>query len=273
VVVRLLKLIGVAITILTAPCAANATEIFYFATLSGVAASPPNESAGTGTALVYLDTALAHLHLEINYSGLAGAVVSAHLQGLTAAPGLGVADSLTMQPSLSGFATGSTAGSYHGILDLNFAQTYNPDFVDAYGGAVAQARAAVESGLGAGRIYFNIRTTTFVDGEIRGFLAPNPTADFDRNGRVEAADLNLWTIAFGGANFGDADQDGDTDGSDFLLWQRQLGQVAEIPHHHHAAAAGNTVPEPPAAVAAAIGLLSTAAFCRRSFTTPRHRNK
>jgi hypothetical protein len=164
---------------------------------------------------------------------------------LTAQPDAGVADSATSLPTLSGFVSGVNSGFYHGVLDLNADATYNPAFISAQGGTTNGALAALTSGLSEGRTYFNIRTSSFADGEIRGFLAPSPTADFDRNGRVEGADLNLWTLTFANGNFGDADKDEDTDGADFVQWQRQLGQVAEIPHHHHGAIpAAMVVPEP-----------------------------
>lgn len=255
--VRFLILLGVALGAVGA-AAAHAAEVVYFASLSGAAQSPANSSSAMGTAAVVLDTSLAFLHVEVEFSGLEGTVTSAHLQGLTAAAGAGIADSVTSLPTLSGFVSGVSTGFYHGILDLNYEPTYNPEFVASQGGTVDQARMALESGLSAGQIYFNIRTSSFPDGEIRGFLAPSPTADFDHNGRVEAADLSLWTIAYGGANFGDADKDADTDGADLMEWQRQLGQVAEIPHHHHVTPAANAIPEARASTLAltAISLLA-----------------
>lgn len=48
-------------------------------------------------------------------------------------------------------------------------------------------------------------------------------ADFDNSGGVRAADLALWRSNFGGSAICDADDDSDTDGADFLAWQRQLG--------------------------------------------------
>jgi hypothetical protein len=52
-------------------------------------------------------------------------------------------------------------------------------------------------------------------------------ADFDGNSAVEAEDLSLWRGDFGLpeiVNRADADFDGDADGADFLIWQRQYGQ-------------------------------------------------
>jgi hypothetical protein len=53
-------------------------------------------------------------------------------------------------------------------------------------------------------------------------------ADFDNNGKVNAADLAVWRSAYGVNANGDANDDGVTDGADFLLWQRQLGNDATV---------------------------------------------
>ena len=47
-------------------------------------------------------------------------------------------------------------------------------------------------------------------------------ADADRDGDVDGEDLNSWLASFGNGLGGDFDQNGRTDGGDFLLWQRQL---------------------------------------------------
>lgn len=54
----------------------------------------------------------------------------------------------------------------------------------------------------------------------------NLPGDFDENGEVNRADLNEWKADFALNSGSDADFDGDTDGNDFLVWQRNLGASA-----------------------------------------------
>ncbi len=70
-----------------------------------------------------------------------------------------------------------------------------------------------------------------------------PTADFNGNGVVDAADYTVWADNFGNPSAtngqGDADGDGDVDGADYLEWQRQFGTTAATSQ-----ASSGSVPEP-----------------------------
>jgi hypothetical protein len=245
---------------------ARGQEVYFYASLTGAAVSPPNNSAGVGAALVYIDLGTNFLHFDVSFSGLASAVVGAHLHGLTTMPGMGTAAAATPEPNLNGFSTGSASGLYHGIFDLTSESTYDAAFLATVGGTATLASDALLMGLTGGLIYFDIHTAGHPGGELSGFLAPAPTADFDHNGRVDGADLNLWTIGVGPSAFADADHDGSTTGNDFLFWQRQLGSVATVPGHghHHAEGSVNTVAEPASLSAAMLAFVILAAARREA---------
>jgi CHRD domain len=85
----------------------------------------------------------------------------------------------TTTPTFAGFPLGVTAGTYHIILDLTLATSWNAAFIAANGGTTAGAEAALAAGLNAGNTYLNIHTNVFPGGEIRGFLIPvRPTDSF-----------------------------------------------------------------------------------------------
>jgi hypothetical protein len=73
-------------------------------------------------------------------------------------------------------------------------------------------------------------------------------ADFDVDLDVDNIDLGLWRQAFGASSGGDANHDGRSDGTDFLIWQTERGMsVAPVP--------AASVPEP-----TAIGLVTVTVF-------------
>jgi hypothetical protein len=69
---------------------------------------------------------------------------------------------------------------------------------------------------------------------------PTQSADFTKQGTVDADDLALWQSSYGVNNLADANADGVSDGADFLAWQRQVGANAE------GGATAAAVPEPAA---------------------------
>ena len=82
-------------------------------------------------------------------------------------------------------------------------------------------------------------------------------ADFNQDGNVDGLDLADWRTAFGLTADGDADGDEDSDGEDFLIWQRQLGQLPPP-----AVVAAAAVPESSGIVLAAFGFALLVAQCR-----------
>jgi len=161
--------------ILTA-ASAFAAPIYYTAVMNGPSESPANASPGTGFALVSIDTVAHVMTVNVLFSGLTGTTTAAHIHSATAVAFTGTAGVATTTPTFAGFPSGVTAGSYINTLDMSLASSYNPAFVTANGGTPLSAEAALAAGIANGQAYFNIHSTTFPGGEIRGFLivAPEP---------------------------------------------------------------------------------------------------
>jgi len=160
----------VAVGLLTVSSATQASLITYQADLDGPTEAPPNASPGTGFAEVIVDTVAHTISFDVQFSGLQGTTMAAHVHSPTAVPFAGTAGVATQVPSFIGFPLGVTSGSFLSTLDLTMLSTYNPAFVTANGGTAAGAEAALLSGLATGRAYFNIHTSVFPGGEIRGFF-------------------------------------------------------------------------------------------------------
>jgi len=127
---------------------ARPTQTFQ-AFLDGLASVPPNASPATGVRSVVLNDAQTRITVDLSWSGLTAPATAAHIHG-PAAPG-------TNAPVLSPF-TGVPAATSGAIPEQVFSITPTQ---------VAQ--------LEAGQYYFNIHTSNFPGGEIRGqIVLPEP---------------------------------------------------------------------------------------------------
>lgn len=163
--------------LLFAHVAAQAAILTYTTVMTGPKEAPPNDSRGIGTASLLIDDVAGTMAVLVNWTGLTGTTTIAHIHCCTALPLTGTAPPATVVPSFPEFPVGSTSGDYQRMLNLTEAATYNPGFITANGGTVAGARAAFLAGLASERAYFNIHTTAFGGGEIRGFFTPVPEPD------------------------------------------------------------------------------------------------
>lgn len=150
-----------------------AIPITYVAYLDGPSENPPNASPGTGRALVVIDLQTELLLIQATFSGLLSPVTVAHIHAPTAPPNnVGVAVS---PGTLTDFPAGVTSGNYWRVFDLSDAATYTASFMNNFGGGEpAGAAQALAEALANGEAYFNIHTTRYPGGEIRGFFAPVP---------------------------------------------------------------------------------------------------
>ena len=153
---------------------ANATIHQYDVYLDGPSESPANASPGTGFGTVAFDDFLNTLTLSVSFNGLLGTTTASHIHAATASPGTGTAGVATTTPTFAGFPLGVTSGTYNNVLDLTLASSYNPSYITAHGGTTAGAEAALALALASGEAYWNIHTSAFGGGEIRGFLVAVP---------------------------------------------------------------------------------------------------
>ncbi len=153
---------------------ASADERIFVATLSGAAESPPVASPGSGSVTVTIDDATFMMRVQASFADLLGTTTVAHIHCCTAAPGFGNVGVATVTPTFTGFPAGVTSGSYDHTFDMSLASSWNASFITASGGTTAAAFDRLMTGIDGGSAYFNVHTSAFGGGEIRGFLAPIP---------------------------------------------------------------------------------------------------
>lgn len=145
---------------------------FFEAYLDGPSEAPPNASPGTGYVFAEYDPTARTLLLDADFAGLLGTTTAAHIHAPTVSPFDGTASVATTTPSFVGFPLGVTSGTFNNLLDLSLASSYRAAFLGGFGGDTLLAESALISAMETGRAYFNVHTTSFPGGEIRGFLVP-----------------------------------------------------------------------------------------------------
>lgn len=236
----------------------------YTADLTGAEESPANGSPAIGHAVITIGFDVVTMRVATTFSGLEGTVVSAHIHGPTSEAGEGTADIMTQVPTLAGFPTGVTSGSYDFLFNnLLDPATYNPAFIAASGGAAHLAMDALFDALHDGTAYLDIHTSAYNDGEIRGFLFQVP-GDYNDNGVVDGADYVVWRKTKGTTGEGlaaDSNNDNVIDDLDYDEWRETFGNDRHDGHHggdHGGSGAGasSAVPEPQSLVLAFIMLFA-----------------
>jgi hypothetical protein len=135
--------------------------------------SEPTASLGTGYGTALYDDVTHFITLNARFSGLSGNTTASHIHAPTASPFTGTVGVATQQPSFPGFPLGVTNGTFTNSYDLSQSSSFNP----SYNGGVNQ-EAAFVAALLANKAYWNIHSSTFGGGEIRGFmrLIPEPAS-------------------------------------------------------------------------------------------------
>jgi MYXO-CTERM domain-containing protein len=153
---------------------ADAAIIHYGSDLQAEAAL----ATGSGSVLVDYDDVEHTLRIFASWSGLSGTTTVAHIHCCTLLPQAGTVGVAVTPGTLPGFPTGVSAGSYLSpVIDLDLASSFTAGFLSTFGGGtVGGSIAALLAGMESGTAYFNIHSTAFPGGEIRGFLhlVPEP---------------------------------------------------------------------------------------------------
>ena len=173
----------------------RAAVFSYSTMLDGASEARPNDSPGTGLALVDYDDVAHTLRLQISFSGLVGTTRSCNIHATTTVPWTGTIGVATTVPTLPDFPAGVTSGTYSNTLDLTLASSYSAAFLAANGGTTAGAEAALAAALAVGRAYVNIHTTSYPLGEIRGFPVPLSTGP-PRIEKIQLSDADQVTLSF-----------------------------------------------------------------------------
>ncbi len=148
--------------------AAPARAVDFFAHLSGAQEVPPaaTPAAGYGTIAIAGDV----MTVEIAYANLLAPLTIAHIHCcVPAGTNAGVAVDLDMIPLPT-----TLSGSFTRVFDLSLASTYRAAFIAGSGGTVDLARARLLDAFGSETAYFNLHTSRFPGGEIRGQIGAVP---------------------------------------------------------------------------------------------------
>lgn len=171
---RFLILSVLALALMGGQQACQAALLTYSTVLTGPAEDPPNASPGLGFVEMSYDTITRMLVIRSSFMGLLGTTTVAHIHAATALPGVGLAGVATPVPTFPGFPAGVRSGVYDATFDLGLASSYNPAYITARGGTVALAQAALLQSFNNGTAYFNVHSSMFGGGEIRGFIQATP---------------------------------------------------------------------------------------------------
>jgi hypothetical protein len=142
---------------------------FFTANASGALEVPPN--ASPGASMIKVDVGKQSMSVDTAFQNLISPSSEAHIHCCTTTAFSGTAPIAVPFPD---FPTGVTNGSYTHTFSLSDAASYDPGFLSANGGTPESATSALLKAIAANEAYFNIHSTEFPNGEIRGWLVAAP---------------------------------------------------------------------------------------------------
>jgi hypothetical protein len=184
-----LAMLGVMISAPAAATPISSTDLVscpdpcsFDAHLSGAGEEPPNASPARGFANIGIDVGRDVLFLAYEWGlhgdpRLLGGATGAQIHVINGPGDTNTSDTLgpavTPLPSFPGFGYFGSTGGFHLVFgnSLLEASTYNPEWVSA-SGSVQAAELELIAALVSGRAYFEIDSSAFPAGEIRGFFTP-----------------------------------------------------------------------------------------------------
>ena len=111
---------------------------------------------------------------QTTFQDLTTGNTAAHIHVIDGPGDANTADSLgpvaTTTPTFAGFPSGMMAGIDNATFDMTLASGCRAGFITDAGGSTALAEAELFEAIATGRAYFNIHTSNFPGGEIRGCL-------------------------------------------------------------------------------------------------------
>lgn len=143
---------AIAVAIFALPTQVSAEPLHFVSILTGSQETPPNSSPALGFGTIVLNEAQTAATLSLQWADVTGSVTALHIH--LGAPGIGG------QRLLEFGTTGGSSGSIS-----NVAWVFQP--VTTATGTVISVTDQVNALL-AGNIYFNLHSTAFPAGEIRG---------------------------------------------------------------------------------------------------------
>lgn len=143
---------AIAVALFTIPTHVSAEPLQFISILSGSQETPPNSSTAVGFGTIVLNEAQTAATLSLDWTGITGSVTALHIH--LGAPGVS-------GQRLLDFGTGGSNGSVS-----NVAWVLQP-VLNTTTGTVISVTDQVNALL-TGNIYFNIHSTGFTGGEIRG---------------------------------------------------------------------------------------------------------